>query len=275
MNHTVTTSEIRIAWAAIQRGECPVSKTHAKVLTSRHLDLWRSSEPMSWTGCSGAQINDRLQHGYAIEGDAPDLTIGSADYTTPMVELVEEDGDLLVDAALNGDDLFMARWEDYESKRGLTIRADIGFSASVDASMMATYTGWLLRILDTAERQGFAPDLELMIQTRSPYTNDPQNPVSGPVEVIVIPLVKAGEIVDTVAWRAFLSPGAFRTLGFLAKGIVASRVKRTLTQGMGWPVSKGWTATLSDDVLTITANGQSDHFPEDQMTTAVDSALSI
>lgn len=267
-DHIITTSEIRDAWAQIQSGGWPLAATYTKHLRDGQAPRWRAAEPMRWTGCTGAQINDRLQNGYHVDGDAPDLTMGQADLTIPSVELVEEDGDLLIDAALNGDDLYMARWEDFEAKRGLTIRADIAFHCGVQNEVMTPYFEWLLRIVDAAERRGIAPDLELTIQIADCFGD-------GATHQIIIPLVKGGEVIDAVAWRAFLSPGAFRTLGFVAFGIMAQRQRQTLTAGMGYPMSSKWTATHADDVLTIGAHGGASKFPEDQMTDAVDSALSI
>ena len=43
---------------------------------------------------------DMLVDGWTPEGDAPDLSMGAAEVDVPMIDLFEEDGDLLIDAAL-------------------------------------------------------------------------------------------------------------------------------------------------------------------------------
>ena len=91
---------------------------------------------------------------------------------------------------------------------------------------------------------------------------------------IVVPLVKAGELTDVTAWRAFLHGAAFRTLGFAAFGLVSDRlgkVARIRARALGrLRLGRRVLRRRSDDRL---ARPRRDSFPEEAMTAKVEAAL--
>ena len=255
----VTTGEIREAWSAIQTGRNPFSARQKDSATVRKLDRYRGTTVDTFVGASGAEIQNRLQNGYWPEGLEAELPGGAADMGTPLVELVEEDGDLIISQVLGGEDLMYANWEPVERPHGLTIRACIGMHAGVDAKVLADYMGWILKVIDAAERKGIAPDVELWIATKGGFIG------SDDTLKVRIPLVKAGEIIDAVAWRAFMAPGAFRSLGFVAFALGADKTPHKLNSGMGGPTNKDWKVEYTDDTLEIECPGGCNAFPADYL----------
>jgi hypothetical protein len=256
---TITPAEIREAWTTIQSGGTPFSEKQRQAGVTARLPEYRSTEVSRFIGCSGAQMQGWLEDGYYVDTGDFQMPSGDAEIANPFVDLVEEDGDLIVSAALGGDDLMYAQWQDMESRRGLTIRACVGMHAGTDASVLAAYYGWILKVVQAAEARGVAPDVELYFTARNPYVRS-----KGTLRVRV-PLVKGGEIVDAVAWRAFLTPGAFRSLGFVALGLAADRIGRGLSAGMGAPMNKSWRVEFTDDVLDVECPGGAESFPDEAM----------
>jgi hypothetical protein len=257
MHHdvTVTTGEIRDAWSEIQAGRNPFTSRQAASGTVRKLPTYRGSTVDPFVGASGSEIQDRLQNGYWPEGLEAELPGGAVEIGVPFVDLVEEDGDLILSQALGGEDLMYAQWEPTEAPRGLTIRACIGMHAGVDAKQLGAYMTWILKVIDAAERKGIAPDVELWIGTQNGFVGSKDR------MTVRIPLVKAGELIDAVAWRAFMAPGAFRSLGFVAFALGADKAGQRLNMGMGAPTNKAWKVDFADDVLSIECPGGMQSFP--------------
>lgn len=257
----VTPREVREAWTAIQEGENPFSGRQKSSATVYRLDDYRGTAVHDWIGASGAQIQDRLDHGYHVE--AHDVEVGgTAEYAMPQILLDEDAGDLLVDQVLGGEDLYLARWDESEAPRSLTIRACIGMHAGVEAHVIGAYNEWILKVIDAAQRRGITPRVELWCGTKG-QTFSGQG--EGESMTVRIPLCEPGEMVDVTAWRAYLTPGAFRSLGFVALALGADKTPRRLTRGMGAPTNKEWSVSFEDDILNIECPGGAVSFPEAEL----------
>lgn len=267
--HTITPAQIREVWdVAQQPNGFPFHERQRTGGIARNVVRWRGDS--AWTGTSGAQMQSWLRDGYFV-ADADPITapIGDADAYLPMVELFEEDGDLLIDQALNGEDLIYGRWENFEAQRGVTVRVNMGMAAGTDADVFDAYFAWVLRLLDSIERQGLSPDVELSFSAVSPFARKGSDDRID----VRIPLVKAGEVIDSVSWRAYLTRASFRMLGFAALALAADERKRTLSSGLGRPDNSGWTVSFEDDVLTIGCPNVGHGFPEEQMTAQLEAAF--
>lgn len=253
---TITTAEIRTAWDQIQAGRYPF--THQTSATQR-LPRYRGTKVNEWIGASGAQIQDRLNNGHYVDVAQVELPGGDVEVGVPMVDLVEEDGELIVSQALGGEDLCFARWEEFEAKRGLTIRADITMSCGTGSDVMTQYMEWILSVIDAAERKGIAPSVELFMEVGDLFGRG-----SG-ITRVRIPLVEAGEIVDVVAWRAYLAPGAFRSLGFVALWLAGDKLGKSCIGNLGYPAGDRWEVTHADDVLTIGCPKTASRFDREAM----------
>jgi hypothetical protein len=263
----VTPAEIRQAWATIMAGRNPFSdRQDESLLVRQNLRQYRSADASTWIGASGAEIQRRLEHGYHVESKDLDVIGGATEFSMPFMALDEDSGDLLIDQVLSGEDLYRVQWEETETPKSLTIRACIGMAAITSAEVLASYMTWLLKVIDAAQRQGVSPNVELWFACSGGFLR------SKDTMRVRIPLVKAGEMVDVDSWRAFLTPGAFRSLGFVALGLATDRTPRRLTPGMGAPTNRHWTVNLADGVLDIECPARGDDFPEEFMDGALKAA---
>jgi hypothetical protein len=263
----VSPADVREAWRTIQTGGMPFTGRQKNSGTVARFGDYRSADYNQFVGASGPEIQNRLDHGHEVE--AKDLNVtGAEGYSTPMVELDEETGDLLIDQVLSGEDLYRAEWSETEAPRSLTIRACFGMHAGVDAKVLGAYTEWVLKVMDAAMRRGIVPRLELWIAARGGFSG------KGEAEsmMVRIPLVEPGEMLDVTSWRAFLAPGAFRSLGFVALALGADQTPRYLNHGMGYPLNREWAISFEDDVLEIECPGGADEFPEQLMDELLETA---
>jgi hypothetical protein len=267
---TVTPTDVRQAWATIREMRNPFSSKQSNtIVVTERLSTYRGNRHDDFIGASGAQIQDRLEHGFTPDGTiTADLT-GAEDYVVPAPWLDEEEGDLLIDQALSGEDQYRVQWQDQGSPKSLTIRANIGFSADVNAGELGRYMSWILKVADAARRSGAMPTIELMVTTGGSFARSKDR------MKVVIPLVQPGEIVDETAWRAYLAPGAFRSLGFVAILLGADKLGRTLTRGLGYPTNREWSVAREGDVLEITCPGSMDHFPESELDRMLETATAV
>jgi hypothetical protein len=265
--HTITPTQIREAWDTAMAGRFPFDERQRSGI-GHNVESWRRETGSTFLGASGAQMQEWLRHGYFVDGDEITVAPGDAEAQIPSVEMFEEDGDLIVDQALNGEDLIYARWENFEAKRGVTVRICVGMNAGTDAQIFDDYFAWVLRLLDSIERQGLSPDVELFFVAVSPFARR-----GGDDRIETrIPLVKAGEVVDSVSWRAYLTRSAFRMLGFTALALAADERKRSLSPTLGRSGSTGWGVTFEDDVLTVNCPMSGNGFPEAEMTAKLQAA---
>lgn len=266
----VTPGEIRRAWGTIMGGSNPFTdRQDRSILVQQHLRNYRSDVVNPWIGATGAEINERLIHGYAVETADLKVDGGMTEYVAPQMVWDDEEGDLMVESVIGGEDAYRVMWEDVETPKSLTIRACIGMHAGTDAQVIADYLTWLLKVIDAAQRRGVSPDVELWIGTRGSFQRFGSETMR-----IRIPLVKSGEMIDVDSWRAYLTPGAFRSLGFVAIGLAADKTKgiRRLTPGLGSPTNRSWGVTLEDGVMEIECPGGDSSFPEQHMNDLLEAA---
>lgn len=262
---TITVDEIRTAWQAIQDGVNPMpNQTSLSDYISRR---WRGDIVDTFVGASGTQINDWINNGFYPEGEGAELDFGNAEIQVPQLTFDEEDGNLSIDMALSGEDMPFIRWENMPAKRGMTIKACFDTNCNTPAEALAQYFEWILKAIDAAEARGIAPDVELFINTVGSFHGHPGR------YRLCIPVVKAGELIDVVAWRAFLSGGGFRSLGFLAIGLAAEKLNDTVTYGLGSAVGTKFEARRDGDTLYLECPSDFRRFPEDEMTAKLDKAL--
>lgn len=242
---TISTSEIVDSWTNIMSG----GDIGHSALT-RSVRSWRMGTMNYWVGVTGKEMSKRLRNGYIPPEDKTTpsfMDFGQVDVATPTLDLLEDEGELLVDQVLAGEDMPYVAWEPQEAKRGITVRISFDAAGSLESGAMADYFAWCLRVLDNIKRLGLAPTVELFITDDGSAFHE-NNPI-----MVKIPVANAGEVIDSVAWRAFLSPGGFRTLGFLTLGLANTKNGSVMDDGLGRPAFLHWTCTFEDGVLTIGA----------------------
>lgn len=267
---TVTTTEICDAWNSIQKNGSKGLPTGGKA-QSYHADGdWRADQKGSeWIGFNGKQMADALNHGVWPEGGSTLNFDGDREIFTPRVDVDPEQGDFMYEERYS--DNPFCRWDSQPEARALKIRAEFTFDCSVKAEVLAAYNEWLLNAIDAAEAQGISPEVELTITVETPFKEDRAKEVYR----IVIPVVQSGTLNDAVAWRAFLSNGAFRMLGFVAMGIAGTKLGRNTTGGLGYPTCSEWKADLSEDreVITIMTDGGARSFAPEKLNAVMTQAF--
>jgi hypothetical protein len=264
----VTPAEIREGWDSIQSGKFPLTRKQESL--AQYSQGWKGSTYNDWIGCSGTEMQDWLHNGYWPDNeDMPNLSGADVTVDMPAVEWDEEEGDMIYEAVLNNEDLMFVKWDSMPQARGMKIQACFDFNAGVSAETMREYFAWMLGVIERAESLGIAPDVELFIDTQGSFQGHDERH-----DRIAIPVVKAGEVMDTVAWRAYLTKGGFRTLGFLSLGIAGDKLGLSLTGSLGRATGNKWDITHEDDVLTIHAPGNANGFPKAEMNKKLEDVFS-
>jgi hypothetical protein len=265
---TITTEAIRDAWATIQRSGGKGWDKHPAI--RNHADYeYRSATPDSWIGASGPEINDRLQNGWNPEQDGVAVE-GGEEIFLPDFDLNEDEGILQYEMLEADDDLCFVQYEDFAQRKGLTIQAHFEFASLMKADTISAYCDFLLAVIDSTERKGISPDVELVIDIGGLFKGGNSRDITR----VIIPVCEAGKVVDVTAWRAFLAPGGFRSLGFVALGLAGKKIGKGTVGTLGYPVGRSWSAEFDADTDTLALNvdATASSFPADKMAAAVEAA---
>lgn len=234
---TINIHDVKDAWTtAVETGAFPTDKVRKGDVNRIHTLEYATEQPdyvdEKFIGASAREIATALREGVKPEHKTKvqSVAMGDQEILTPQIELVEEDGDLLIDQVLGGEDLYYARWDHVPTNSGARLRILWNTLAHSKADVMNAYFDWSLSVIDALTAKGMAPSVELRSLSKGTFQGDRWE---DDILSITYPLAEAGKITDSVAWRAFLSPGAFRTLGFLGYAMVAKREKFKLDSGLG------------------------------------------
>lgn len=278
---TMNIHEVKDAWiTAVETGAFPEDVVRPKDVRNIGTLSKAESDPdyvnRRFVGTSSRAIATALREGVKPEHKAKvqAVAFGDQEILTPQIELVEEDGDLLIDQVLGGEDLYYARWDHVPTNSGARLRILWNTLACSDASVMNDYFDWSLSVIDALTARGMAPSVELRSLTKG--TMHGKGWTDDKILSVTYPLAEAGRITDTVAWRAFLSPGAFRTLGFLGYAIIGKREGFRLDSGLGYSIGADFGVTYdpTDGILDIVCPASMpDVFPAERMDAMLDEVL--
>lgn len=270
--YTVTPGDLRVAWGALM--DSPDSKI-MEIAELGHVSGYAVSpeKVIDFAGMSGAEIADALKNGYypdkgdVIRKDAR----GFGEVMVPQILINEDEGELLIGEVIAGEEEYLARWQDSPEQRGVRIRADITFHCMTDADVIGEFNAWLLTVIEQFQIRGNAPAVDLVIRCTDLYDDFPDHDLTE----ITIPLVDEGEVIDPVTWRGFLTRGSFRTLGFLAIGLVADREGLTPDGALGYPQGEEFGVIYDDEdgILEIVTPNGFDSFPEGDLTESLNRIL--
>lgn len=235
MEHIVTQSEIKTAWDRLQAGDTNyLGHTYASRDFNIHSNRWRGSKVDSWTGCSGEQMQGWLAEGfYPPAGNVPNVKFSDAPVKKRRYVANDEAGELQVDAVLAGDDYIYREYTQRTMPRNINIEVDVTFSATTNQQIIAQYLEWVLQLVEALQQRGLSPGLSIFNECFAGVYRQ----YNGPMKII-IPLARAGEQIDAVAWRAFFSSGGYRMLVFMAKGVGGAKKGWSTTAGIGKPVQR-------------------------------------
>jgi hypothetical protein len=218
-----------------------------------------SGRRTSFTGASSREVVGWVLGGY----DAPEFDL-IANYTPPAdsrrINWHEDEGDLNITAALNGEDEPFQLWEPHHSKPGIKVVAEFGGRAVMPASVLAEYGAFLGGLIDGFYRQGFDPELSLRHRANAM--------VAGSRDAFEYEMIlkEAGQKVDFREFAAMVSPGGVRILGFLAKAYSVTKAGKRFS-GVGGTTFSGWRINWNEEkrTLYIGMDGTSRTFPADYM----------
>ena len=267
--HTITPAELRDSWTNLMEGRPGPEHKQG------HIEGYGTNpdEVHGFAGMSGREIMQALRDGYYPEpnGDVISATAyGSQEIMVQQIFVNEENGELLIDQALAGEDEFYVTLDHQPANVGVDMRIQFDTNAVSSVNVLGDYFEWCLHVIDALERKGVAPSVTLTQELYGTLRGDKQD------RTILIPLVQEGEVIDPVTWRAFMTKGAFRTLGFLSIGILATRLKKRTTEGLGHARPGGFSVEYDpeDGVLAVTCPGCfPDSFPAERMTAMLDRIL--
>jgi hypothetical protein len=278
---TIKIADIKDAWiAAVEDGAFPkdaVRKGDINKISTLKGAVDSPDEYDRFAGTTRRDIAKALREGVKPEHESKlrGIALGQEEIHSPQIELVEEDGDLLVDQVLGGEDLYYARWDEVPVHSGARLRILWSTNGNSKAEVMSDYFDWSLSVIDALTAKGLAPSVELRSLTCNTFTGDQwrRKPMS-----VTYRLAEAGRITDSAAWRAFLAPGAFRTLGFLGYAILAKRTKNTLAKGLGYAEGSDFGVAYDpqDGILDIVCPSiMPDTFPVERMNEELDRVLTL
>jgi hypothetical protein len=251
---TITTTEIRDAFNAIRDGSSTITDGQFAPISY----AIASDRYDSWYQASGKEMADALNHG-ATPSITPDVTIGGGeDAPRPTLVYDDEEGDLMVDAVLSGEDDYRVQWSETPAPVSIRIVAQVNMLSDTPGHVLTEYQDFIMGAVDAAANLGGAPGLEIVHYVRRAIQRESACR-------FYIPLVEPGEMVDRTAWSAFFSPGGFRMLGFLARAVAAKREGRKLGSGMGASSGPGWNVSREGDTITITCPPSARSFPREHM----------
>lgn len=277
---TVNIHDVKTAWnTAVETGAFPTNMVRKSDAKRIHTLEYATDQPdyvdRRFVGASARQIATALRDGVKPEHKAKvqAVAMGDQEILTPQIELVEEDGDLLIDQVLGGEDLYYARWDHVPTNSGARLRILWNTLAHSGADVMNAYFDWSLSVVDALTAKGMAPSVELRSLSKGTFKGDDWQ---REILSVTYPLAEAGRITDSVAWRAFLSPGAFRTLGFLGYAMVAKREGFRLEGGLGRSQGTDFGVTYDpqDGILDIVCpSSMPATFPAERMDAMLEEVL--
>jgi len=256
----VSTADVREAWHKICVERTGIGQPAVDALADSF--AWGES----FYGDSIEGMTDKLDNGYVPEGQFSGSTAGGESQVVPEMIWDEDEGTMDIVEVLQGADLYRYQWEDVPAPRGVTIRAQVNMLGAVSADVIAQYQDFVQRAIIAAKGLGGAPAVTLMHRVEDTFDR------SGLLEM-EIPLVAEGETVDPVSWQAFFSPGGFRMLGFIARGVAANKLGQRVRGGFGRSAGRGWKVTREGDVITITCPPSAGRFPREDMEAQLDAAF--
>jgi hypothetical protein len=217
----------------------------------------------SWVGGSGAQTLDWLDHGYFSDElqATPEMPVAQR----VRVGWSEEDGDIDVGRLYGGYDDFYLEVSPSDSKPGLTIVADVWFSAATNSRVIKAYGAWLCGLIGALESSGY----DLTVDLRLPVDQlCGEGRGDGSTDVIVH-VKKAGELSDFTEWSAAFSPTALRHLFFTAQGLAADKLGKQQSSFMASArLSRRWNVIYREDSNTLDIRAMmhgSSKFPVEHM----------
>lgn len=270
---TITPREIRDGWIALMQGKRrPVAHDHVDEY-GEHPD-----RTIKFAGMSGNEISKALAEGFFPDPDEDVIRAsarGMSEVMVPQVFVNEDEGELMIGEVLAGEEEFLAVWSPMPEQRGARIRIDVAAHCGTSSTVIAEYYEWCLHLIAELQRRGNSPSVELVIRNRDLLWERGKERNHDAITDVLIPLVDEGEVIDPITWRAFMTQGAYRTLGFLAMGLVAEREGLVQSGVLGYPVGSEWAVVFDPDegeLDIISPNGYTE-FPAEEMTAKLSAIL--
>lgn len=264
---TVSASDVIRAYRKMVRGEKAFKRQGNNTRATRLVGSWRMT-PRHYGGTI-REMDHWLEHGYKAEA----AKIGPTDHVIAARRRKlrpAEEGELQVDLALSGFDQPFMEWTRRPSRPGLRISAAFNINWDHSPESVQEFGSWLRGVIEAVTINNYDIALEVVNQCWHPFRNDGY---AKRYEIALV-LKRENEAFDGTTWSAFVSPGGFRHLMFVAIILAADQVGETVTEGLGSGINPDMGLTF-DPVTRHLRAASGGNFDAEQATEDMATALGM
>jgi hypothetical protein len=127
----------------------------------------------------------------------------------------EDAEEIFVDRVLSGEDAYMGGWTNQTIIPGISIEADVMFSAMVSSEIVNDYNIFICQCIQSLEESGIDCELTLNFQSNESLGGKYRGRHDLPVHNVVR-VKRENEASDFGSFSPMISPAALRTFGFAA-----------------------------------------------------------
>jgi hypothetical protein len=226
-------------------------------------ESWRRATDEGWHGASAQTMLDWIDNGYVVPGmDLPNMSRSAPRSAWKL----DEEGEIQVDLALSGFDLFCVNRKPRKRQPGIRLDIELAVLGVTTPETLAGYAEWIGRLIYGMQDRGIALDVNVVSRCH--------NIGPGLDSDVTVSVATAGKRTDFKAWSAILSPGGFRHLIFCSRLMNADHNGRQI-MGMGGSYGQKWGVEYDPKTRTMTVRcrASSSRFPTDEMNRQLGDAL--
>lgn len=249
-------AEVAAAWHSMLDGSYQAPKRQIPAIEAG-TRIWRDMPGFS--NATEDQMADWLQNGYKVAGQK--LT-GKNTRPRRRLRYSEDDGELQMDRVYAGDDAIYLERKPRKRQRGINLKVEVGFRATVSGATLDAYAIWLGKLITGLEGGGFQTQIDIVSRSTDLKTSNRRQRVDVQMRV-----KRFGERGSLRSWSALLSPGGHRHLIFCARILGCQKLGFGCNRGFGGSVHPAWDLKFdpASRTLTVCCNSVGQGFPAAEM----------
>jgi len=220
--------------------------------TNAKIEKWhiRPLDTDEWEGGSAAMTMKYIRNGYRT-----DAFTHSAEYAAMSNKrhftYNEDDGEIDLDRVFDGHDAIFLDREMRESRPGLRLMIEYGFSWTTSVEIIVQYGAWVASLIKSLESSGYDLVVDIYIPLDAVFQNDGR----GQRTNTFIRVKQENEQSNFTDWSVLFAPTGFRQLGFYALTMAAERNDRFVSSTYGQTISgKDWGVDYNRESQTVTVS---------------------